>query len=403
MDFDSRVEPQLSFLGYNPGANDTWRIRYNDVSYGVDFGKHEVFKFVDEERVYEDPEDKFLNNTLQVIKNAMLDTTEDVPEAGNKKLSEPGNENEESSSVESPQDANRQESKHEELTETKDVVIPHKNIVPFTPGIKGIVPQLCECGKIKIGKKGKMITSQRGNQFRPPEKLDHFLVTTTEKDANGDLVTDQPIMDVIGDNCTEIPVMLLYDQSELNFATSLAYYDSAKCKCRGNGESAVNAEGQMVTCDPETCKDAIAKRCKPNGILSVILLDAPRVGGVYKFRTTSWNTIRNILSSMEFIRSLTNGVLAGLPLVMKLQPKTTLIPGTQKTTTIYMVNLEYHGSITDLLSRAQVRAQEREKMQDTITAIEERAKAQLQLPESSEECQDVQEEFYPESIVGGDA
>lgn len=250
--------------------------------------------------------------------------------------------------------------------------------------------------------KGKLMTSRKGTQFRPPAKLDHFLVTTTEKDANGDLIPDQTIMDSIGDNCTEIPVMLLYDRPELNFLTSYAYYDSAKCKCRGNGEVAVNADGLAIPCDPQTCPDAIAKRCKPNGILSVMLIDAPRVGGVYKFRTTSWNTIRNVLSSIELIRSLTDGVLAGLPLIMKLQPKTTLIPGTQKTTTIYMVNLEYRGSITDLLDRARVRAQEREKMQDTIAAIEERAKAQLQLPESGEECQDVQEEFYPETIIGGE-
>lgn len=267
----------------------------------------------------------------------------------------------------------------------------------FMNGIKGMGTQLCECGKIKIGKKGTSKTSQHGNSFRPPQKLDHFLVTTTAKTADDDFEEDTEIMGILGDNCKAIPVVLLYDEPTLNFMTSLAYYDSAKCQCRGNGEVAIKSDGTQIECNPETCKFSNDKKCKPNGILSVVLQDAPRVGGVWKFRTTGWNSIRNLMSSIEFIHGLTGGRLAGLPLMLTLQPKSTIIPGTKTKTTIYMVNLEFRGTMGELIERATTRLTSPEQ----IAQIEAKATKMLTIQESSEECQDVQDEFYPETMQGG--
>lgn len=267
---------------------------------------------------------------------------------------------------------------------------------PIIHGIKNMGTQLCECGKIKIGMKGASKTSQSGNSFRMPQKLDHFIVTTTSKTAEDDFEEDAEIMEILGKNCTSIPVILLYDEPALNFMTSLAYYDSAKCQCRGNGEVALKADGTQITCDPDTCEHAQSKKCKPNGILSVVLQDAPRVGGVWKFRTTGWNSIRNLMSSIEFIHGLTGGRLAGIPLTLTLQPKTTVIPGTKSKTTIYMVNIEYKGTMGDLISRASTRLASTEQ----IEKIEARATTILSIKESSEECQDVQDEFYPETMPG---
>ena len=261
--------------------------------------------------------------------------------------------------------------------------------------IKGITPQLCECGKIKIGMKGAVTESKRGNSFRPPKKLDHFIVTTTRKTKDDDFEIDEEIMSILGDNCTEIPVMLLYDSPELNFLTSYAYYDSAKCQCRGDGEIAETSDGKIKECDPDTCTYATQGKCKPNGILSVMLQDAPRVGGIWKFRTTGWNSIRNLMSSIKFIHDLTGGRLAGLNLVLTLHEKTTLIPGTKNTTKVQMVNLEYKGNLKQLLGEARDRYTSEEKM----AQLEAQATEMLALPESAEECKDVQEEFYPETVV----
>lgn len=262
--------------------------------------------------------------------------------------------------------------------------------------IKNLNPVLMECGKIKIGGKGEIKKSQYGNDFRAPVKFDHFVITTMNKNENGDFETDTEIMGILGESPVKIPVRLPHDSTELNFPTCYAYYDSAKCQCRGDGEMAVTAEGKTVECCPETCKFFEQKKCKPNGVLSVILDDAPRVGGVYKFRTTSWNSINNLIASMEFIRRLTNGMLAGLPLMLTLTPKHTTIPGTKMPTTIYMVNLEYRGSLAAMAEARREALETREKMQYSIEDFEKLAIAELEAPESAEEAKDIQEEFYPE-------
>ena len=39
--------------------------------------------------------------------------------------------------------------------------------------IKNFIPRLAERGRVKIGEKGEMKTSQGGKQFSQPKKLDH--------------------------------------------------------------------------------------------------------------------------------------------------------------------------------------------------------------------------------------
>lgn len=265
--------------------------------------------------------------------------------------------------------------------------------------IKGLTPRLCEDGAIRIGMKGKMITSNLGNQFRPPTKLDHFIITTSEKDVNGDFIQDLEIMKRIGEDCTSINVTVLFDDTDLIFPTSFARYDSAVCQCRGDGEVAFDASGKQTKCDTDLCKYFIEKKCKPNGILSVVLEDSPKVGGVHKFRTTSWNSIRNITSALDFIKSLTGGYLAGLPLVLTLQPKTTVIPGTKTPTKIYMVNIEYRGTLEEMRMHTMRIAGQQARMEGEITRMEDAARTQLLIPETGEECKDVQEEFYPDTVV----
>ncbi len=281
-----------------------------------------------------------------------------------------------------------------------------KNVVSRKPSrtIKGLTPRLAECGKIKIGIKGEIRKGKNGGEYRLPTKLDHFVVTTMDKE-NDDFKQDEALMKKLGsyDNfggyhCREIPVRLPYDDPSLNFPTSYAYYDSAACQCRGDGELATTSMGEIIECNPETCPNVKDKKCKPNGVLSVILDDAPRVGGVYKFRTTGWNSINNLFSSMEFIRGLTNGLLAGLPLMLTLTPKHTVIPGTKTSTTIYMVNLEYRGSLQDMVTAIQQTMNTRALMQYSVKDFEKLAEEALALPEAPEECKDIVEEFYPEAV-----
>jgi hypothetical protein len=77
--------------------------------------------------------------------------------------------------------------------------------------VKGLTPQLAERGKLKIGEKGEMKTSQGGKQFAQPRKLDHFVITTLQRDAAGRLLPDAALMARLkpeGGKITEIPVRL---------------------------------------------------------------------------------------------------------------------------------------------------------------------------------------------------
>ncbi|WP_094226948.1 recombination directionality factor [Methanolobus psychrotolerans] len=443
--------PILESAGFKKTNHTVWMIDKEGTPYGVDFSKHVIFRYEGTERIFEDTEDPYLNTLKEMCVNGTVgagkgaaceicNTTVSfslaesarkmwgqilcaacctkanahggIPPAvliigweayeKQKQLEEtPDDEQKFADDVQEPEESPR-ENKAPENNKPVDEPVPdipqHVAVysIPLQPirGIKGLIPQLCECGHIKIGIKGKTTTSGKGKQFRPPQKLDHFVITTMQKE-NDDFVEDTAIMAKLGPNCTEIPVILLYDEPSLNFFTSLAHYDSAQCQCRGNGEIAVKADGTQIPCNPDTCDYALHKLCKPNGVLSVVLQDAPRVGGVWKFRTTGWNSIRNLMSSIEFIHGMTGGRLAGLPLMLTLQPKTTVIPGTRNITTIYMVNIEYRGTIGDLLNCAATRL----ATPDQIARIEAKAATMLALPESPEECRDVQEEFYSETVV----
>ena len=271
---------------------------------------------------------------------------------------------------------------------------------PFEPHgmmIKGLMPGLKEIGKIKIGKKGEMRKSAKGNDFRPPEKFDHFEVVTLHKDDNGDFIPDAAIMGLIGDNAKALSVFLLYNDPTLNFMTRYNQYKGGKCMCSGDGETATQADGTKIKCNPATCPVFATKKCKPNGILSVILKDAPRLGGVYKFRTTSYNSIRSILSSMFFLQSLTGGILANIPLKMTVTPMSVNPVGSPTAQTIYVVNLEYPGTVDDLRKQTLQLMTEQAGMHSKMIELEAQARAAISAPETKEEIQDVELEFYPDN------
>lgn len=284
---------------------------------------------------------------------------------------------------------------------------------PFQPHgmmIMDIQPGLAEVGAVKIGGKGEERKSQKSGQpFRLPVKYDHFVILTKIKDDVGNFIVD-PIMKKWGfengarnssfgdipDGPKELDIYLLYDEPTSNFMTSYKQYKGGKCLCSGNGIEATKDDGTKIQCNTETCTFFKSKACKPNGILSVILNDAPTLGGVYKFRTTSFNSIRQILSSLFFIRDATGGHLANIPLKMTLTPRIVNPIGSPTAQTVYLVNIVFPGNIDDLHKKTIELAKERATMRKEILAIEAQARLAICESETTEEIQDVEAEFYPE-------
>jgi hypothetical protein len=275
--------------------------------------------------------------------------------------------------------------------------------------IKNLVPRLAERGKIKIGIKGELKTSGQGKQFCQPKKLDHFLIATMERNQAGRLIEDESLMRRLapdGGKIKEIPVRLLYDDPELNFPTRLACYVGNRCVCQGDGEVAqqLTQDGRYAEVECPCARNHPdyqgRDRCKINGTLSVLIDGTERVGGVWKFRTTSWNTANAILSSMALIRFITGGVLAQIPLKMVLSPKTVTAPGIGQNQVVYLVNLEYAGSEEDLANISYEIRRKQIVHKVRMDRLEEEARMILaHQVETPEEQAEVQQEFYPEGVM----
>ena len=277
--------------------------------------------------------------------------------------------------------------------------------------IKGLIPALAERGKIKIGEKGEMKTSGQGKQFAQPKKLDHFLITTVQRDAAGRLLPDTSLMARLnkdGQKLTELPVRLLYDDIDLNFPTRYSAYAGNRCWCSGDGEAAqrLAADGKSYESRACPCEHLEATftgqpKCKPLGTLQVLLEGVDRVGGVWKFRTTSWNTVSAILSSLALIKAITGGPLAGIPLTMVLSPKTVTVPTTGQNMVVYVVSMEYRGPEEQLAELGYAKAKQRIERQIKMETVEAEARRLLVAPheEPPLDQQETAEEFYPEAVT----
>lgn len=198
--------------------------------------------------------------------------------------------------------------------------------------IKNLKPVLAEAGKIKIGGLGPKVTSRTsGKEFRPPVKYDEFVITTTHRDPNGDLIPDENLMRVLKKGKAEaklrqIPILLHSDDIEEVFPSCYASYKGQQLFCRGDGEKAtrwdITRDGKRTGKTNEIkcpCELLESKACKPHATLNCMIRADQRAvaGAVHKWRTTSWNSIRRTLASLHQIKGLF-GTLRNIPLRLKM-------------------------------------------------------------------------------------
>lgn len=262
---------------------------------------------------------------------------------------------------------------------------------------KGLTPRFAEIGKIKIGGKGETRKSKEGKVFQLPVRYEHFVVTTTEKGPDGNFLIDTAIMKQLGAEPKEIPVRLPFDEIDLNFFTSFQYYIGNKCVCCGDGEHAMRTgkdeKESKVVCDPESCEFLKSEKCKVSGILSCqIPLGGMEIGGIYRFRTHSWNSVSNILAALEYFADNTNGILQGLPLKLKFLKKSTQDHGNVNVVTIVIDGLE----MLKMREMAFIEYENRMKLGIDMKAIEMQAKKSGFLNDTDDPA-DISAEWYPET------
>lgn len=274
--------------------------------------------------------------------------------------------------------------------------------------IKNLKPRMAERGKIKIGNKGEERKSAGGAVWQPPKKLDHFIVVTLDRGTDGNFVKDEAVHALIGEAPRRIPVRLQFNDIEMNMMSRYASYAGKTMWCSGDGEKASRVKEDGTGHEEVQCpcfrldrgykgKD----RCKINGALSVIIDGVAGVGSVWTFRTTSWNSVNNLLSSMYQIRALSGGVLAGLPLDLVLSPKEVTDPD-GKTMKAWVVSLEYVGTVDDLREIGFKRLEADARHNVRIQLLEETVKANLMLPAPvdaplvGDDPTEIADEFYAE-------
>ena len=274
--------------------------------------------------------------------------------------------------------------------------------------IKGLSAGLPERGKIKIGKKGHVKKSKAGNEYQLPQKLDHFLITTLVKDETGNFIQDEVLTNQYADEktkkITKIPIHFWFNEIEKNFPSRYACYNGRKVICSGDGETGIETgkEGTIpCPCARFTDSSYQGSKCKMNGVLNCQIAGAKTLGGVWKFRTTSYNTITGIYSSLVLFSQRTGGQLAGIEFNLVINPKIATTPD-GKSQTIYVVGLEFDGDLNDLREKGFELLKASYEHKDRIDRIEQDINNKNLLTAGAidaEEEAEIAEEYYPGEIV----
>jgi hypothetical protein len=187
-------------------------------------------------------------------------------------------------------------------------------------------------GRIAIGRK---------NDKGFPTKLDYFIFTHPVDTKSDIAPIHVPMTEAMTKIYTakprEIKVVLPFHHPDEVFFTSFADWKGRRewsCKSE-DGYTAVRRQpnGSLVEvpCDYENCKfrlisnNPFGTTCRPNGILSVFILDAPVVGGVWKFRTNAWGSVSKIQKALEMMFNV-RGSLRGLEVLLSVTMESQMVP-----------------------------------------------------------------------------
>lgn len=272
--------------------------------------------------------------------------------------------------------------------------------------IVDIMPRLAEIGKIKIGGLGEEKTSAKGNKYRTPEKYDHFKITKTTRDGFGDFEIDKLAHEYLGAEPKEIPIRFLFNDLDLIWQTRYVCYNGKKMVGRGDGETfeALNTttgEWKEILRPDKQLEPGYKgnDKWKLSGVLSCILdLPSAGVGGLWRFRTTSYNSVSYITSSLMLIASQTGGHIANVPLNLVVEPKQGVDP-TGNPVTVYVVSLRFRGTIEELQTKAYKVLEANKRNLLAIEMLEKSARQELETNKTifDEDGGDQGLEFFPET------
>jgi hypothetical protein len=262
--------------------------------------------------------------------------------------------------------------------------------------LKGLAITPPVIGRISIGR----VVEKNGKRL--PEKDDQFTVTTQVQNRDGWVMhpLDESLRNDASAKLRSIPVRVLFNDPDLNLRAEFSAFDkqSGRPVCVGNGETCRRATDngmEFLPCPaPEGC--AFGRGiCKPYGRLNVVVGDEDGLG-TFIFRTTSFNSIRTLAARLRYFQAVSGGVLASMPLELKLRGKST----TQShRSAIYYVDLVVRLGTTleEAIAQARELDAKRKAAGFDQAGLDDAARqgfANGAFEESAEEAAAVVEEFY---------
>lgn len=266
--------------------------------------------------------------------------------------------------------------------------------------LKGLMITPPVVGRITIGR----IVEKNGKRL--PEKDDQFTITSQMQHANGWLL--HPLNEALRKATTgklrSIPVKMLFNDPDLNLRAEYSLFDrkTGRPVCVGNGETCRRViDGGITTMGcptPDGCAFGESGGCKPFGRLNVAIGEEDELGS-FIFRTTSYNSIRTLSARLHYFSAVSGGLLACLPLELKLRGKST----TQSfRSAIYYVDLGVRAGSTleESIGQAHELDARRRASGFDQAALDTAARAGFgngAFEESREDGAAVAAEFYPET------
>lgn len=227
-----------------------------------------------------------------------------------------------------------------------------------------LTPSVVEVGKIKIGCLGPPRQTSDGRSWRPPVKLDHFVITTLYRDDSGQLIVDQPLMDSLAPYADKrdgklrsIPIMFPSNAIDDIMQSTHVWYVGKKCGARRAGKQVTFffdpttglplaepktgswTDAYLDALDP-TDKRKQRKLFKRFTTLNVMLgAGLARWGGLYKFRSCGEISARQLYGSLLVLRRAAAGVLRGPIFRLVVRPMDVSPDGIS--TKVHVVHCEY--------------------------------------------------------------
>ena len=174
------------------------------------------------------------------------------------------------------------------------------------------IRRLPRLGKIRLGI--KKVSQKTGKEY--PSETDYF-------------VCPAEIKKFYGDEPKELNISFPMNDPEVIFPQCYKWYGSSMgLKCRGDGETALRLNEETKEMEERECPCELLEegKCKQRASL-VFMMPGIKIGGVYQIDLSSYHSIVDINSGIDYARALLGDNIAFVPFKLKRVPKETHAEG----------------------------------------------------------------------------